>query len=156
MLKIVIGISVVFFTTFLGKKFSDKFVGRDKFMAALISFNNRLITNLSFKRESIPEFIVNDFGNDDFNSTLSGIDFTKDDLGLSFPDYIKKDDSKIFRDYFIAIGKQSEYAENEYLRSMNDVFSEMKKKTSIEAEKARPLGLKIGFSLGVIIFIIIL
>ena len=156
MLKIIVGITITAITTFIGKKLSDKFVYRDKFFAALISFNNRLISNLSYKKEELPVFIKNDFGFDDFNSTVSSLNFGLSDLGLSFPDYLKKDDVKISRDYFIAIGKQSNFAETKYLRSMDRVFSEIKEKTAIQAEKSKSLGIKLGFSLGVIVFIIIL
>ena len=158
MLKTLLGFAILLLTSYLGKKMTEKYSLRFKFISALDDFNSAMIRDISFKREGVIALMANDYGNEDFEKYLKGVvNAKKIDTALpELPPYIQADDAIKISDYFSSIGSLNSNSEVDLLNSMREQLSKKKSEYGETSSKYKNLGLKLGFALGAALFIIII
>ncbi len=155
MTVVILGILITALTTWIGKKISDKYIYQEKFLNALNTFNGELIRNLAFRHDSIAKIRNKDFHFSDFNDFVSRVDFDGV-IASGCPKYLDKDQRDAVISYFSGLGRNSLSAEKNFLEEYKVVFDDAVEKLRARNVKIKPLGIKIGFAIGIIIFILLL
>ena len=158
MLRIIIGISVTALSTFIGKKYTDKYCKRYSFLKALCDFNSALLRDVKFKKNGILDVLGDDFGNKDFDVFIHEYKLAMESGSNlpTLPDYLDDKDKEEIDGYFIKIGKSSSVSEYNFLLLKREEFAERCSELKIESQKYSSLGTRLGFILGVTVFIIII
>ena len=112
-----------------------------------------------FKRDNLLNLLNYDSKNIDFNTTLNSVKVNKcyrHNKDVYLPSWVNDDDVYFILNYFDTIGFYSVDAEVENIRIQEELINEKLSKIADKSNKYSNLGQKIGFSLGMAIFIIIL
>lgn len=163
MLKILLGIAVVAFTTLCGYIFSKKYRQRQQFFTQFCEFNERFLSEIAYYRRPIVDFLTTYTYKDEFNELLSEyytslkragekgflIDFSR----FSF---LKEEELAVLNDYFSMLGKGDSSAQTTYFSSVKGTLAKYQTTASDEAKKYGDLYIKIGFLCGLFILILII
>jgi len=152
MLKAVICILVVAFSTYLGYFFSEKYRRRKKFMAQLYSFNERFISELSYERRPLKEFFSKYEYKGDFLKLLEG--YLEKKPECSFP-FLTADDINYVNGYFSSLGKGDAYEQSGYFTAQRDSLSSLKEESERDEKKYGGLYIKLGFLAGLAAAVVI-
>ena len=161
LIKFLLGIAIVAFTSFCGYLFSGKYRKRSLFFRQLNAFNERFLTEISYYRRPIGEFATRYSYNGEFNTLLQDFLKSLSDShawqGLNKSDYsfLKKEEKRIIEDYFLMLGKGNSTSQKAYFSSMKDSLSSMYNEAKCIQEKYGNLYIKIGFLCGLLILILI-
>ena len=117
MIKLLFGLLITVFTTFLGKKLTNKFSQKYEFYKAFEKFNSTALRNLNFKNGGISEFYGDDFGNEGFNSFVTKCILGNEEISVEsiLPKFLNESEKKEISDYFYEIGKHNFDAERDFL-----------------------------------------
>lgn len=153
MLKIVIGFLIVAACTVIGANYSDIQKKREEFFFYLSDFNARLIMNLAYKKENVKKILEEE-------KYLRFKEIYENKRGEQsenrFPKYLSEEQKKIVSDYFSNVGKGATKAEEEFLDYQSKIISEQLEICKAERIKNKNIGEKLGFSVGLVVFILIL
>ena len=158
MLKIISGIIITVISTILGRKAVKSHSDRLSFYKSLCEFNCTLLKDLSFKRNGVAEAFEKDYFYDDFNDCLKVVKqnfFSGKEIKIDRR-YLKDDERREIEVYFGEIGKYSSVTETDYLKQKGEEFAEIVKSSEEQTKKFLSIGPKLGFTLGIIVFILIL
>ena len=160
MVKIFIGISLVVISTILGKSFTDKYKKRLNYYEKIKEFNNKLKRNIYYKQDSLLKLLDVDSKNDNFNQTLKSYKlylYSGDSIeDIYLPDFLEEDDKLELINYFNSLGKNSVLSELEFNGYYEEQFNEKLCKIRDKNSRFSNLGQKLGFSFGLVVFILIL
>lgn len=157
MLKIIIGIAVILFTSFCGYLLSKKYLERKNFYTRLSEFNIRFLSELSYRKRPIKTFLdeceyKGPFREvlEEYKRSLSGeeTDF------LSFR-FLSKEESLFLTDYFSMLGKGDSVSQKNYFTAENARIEQYLKEADLNAKRYGDLYVKLGFLLGLAILILI-
>ncbi len=137
----------------LGYVFSLKYTNRKNFYQSFQSFNNNLKNEVKFSQNSILHIVNNFELNSDFNKKTKEILISKKNLKIP---YLSKDENQFYLTYLNSIGKTDKLSQAEYLEISGQNISENLKNAQELEKKYKPLCLKLGFCLGLIILILLL
>ena len=153
MLKIILGITIVIGSVFVGSSLTGVYKKREKFFGSLLKFNAELKRNLIFKRESVTDIISS---KSDYE-LLGGIyESIKKGEKFEYPSYLKPEQIKFTEEYFSSLGKRNRETEEEFLLYNESAIVSELENCSLENKKYKNLGEKLGLSFGLIIFVLIL
>ena len=158
MLKLILGICVTILSTLAGKRFTDKYFKRYNFFLSLGGFNSAAIRNMDFEKKGISEMLEMRFDDDDFNDYLQTVSKSvksETDCPLP-PEFLEEKDRKAVREYFQNIGKFSSSTEKDFLLVKRGEFSDRTSELKSNSDKFSSLGLKLGFALGITVFILLI
>lgn len=150
-MKIFLGIFIVIFTTYIGYLLSKKYTNRREYYSCFSSFNKLYLNEIKFTKLPIENLIKRTGGN-----------LFTDRLRLSFQgkeseyDFLDKNDNDFYNNYVANLGVSDANSQELFV---NNSIEFLKKclDESIETEKKyKGLYIKLGFVLGLIIFILIL
>ena len=103
----------------------------------------------------MPE-IAETLSNDkDFNKYVKNIYFNEQGKILKFK-YLTADENKFLEDYFLKIGKSNSQVENGFLNSLTDEIINKSSQSAVNEVKYKKLYIKIGFLLGLMLFILLI
>lgn len=152
MLKGIICILIVAFSTYLGYFLSEKYRRRKKFMAQLYSFNERFISELNYSRRPLKEFFTCYEYKGDFLTLLNS--YTDKNTGCSFS-FLSPDDINYVNGYFSRLGKGDAYEQSGYFTAQRDNLSALKTDSENDEKKYGGLYIKLGFLAGLAIAVVI-
>ena len=158
MLKIVSGILITIISTILGRKAVKSHSDRLSFYKSLCEFNSTLLKDLSFKRNGVAEAFEKNYYFEDFNDCLKCVNerfFNGKEIVIDRR-YLKDGERREIEVYFGEIGKYSSITETDYLKQKGEEFAEIVKASEEKTKKFLSLGPKLGFTLGIVVFILIL
>lgn len=152
-MKLILGLVVVIISTTLGYTFSTKYKLKRLYYTSFYNFNKLLKNEVSFTKKTIIEIIDNIKESNIFYDNLKNI-FNIKNYKLENKN-LNNDEIIFLYDYVERIGQTDPKTELDYLSSIELVLKEnMDEAISIE-KKYKPLCIKMGFLLGLIIFILI-
>lgn len=162
MVKFLLGIAIVAFTSFCGYLLAKKYRQKKHFFSQLALFNERFLSELAYFRRPIREFIFAysysgeffQFLNDSFykNTQISFHDI----LNSSTYAFLKGEEKVFVVNYFSMLGKADSIAQKAYFSSMKDMLKKAEIDAINENKKYGDLYIKMGFLLGLLILILII
>ena len=156
MAKLIVGIAIVIFTTFCGYLLSRKYRKRKLFFTEWDEFNERFLTELTYYRRPIIEWlgelplraefgeIVEEFG----KTTVSQgreTPFMWDGVDCYF---LSAEEKRRITQYFSALGKGDSISQKNQFSAMKETLQSSRKKAEEEEKKYGDLYVKVGFLFG--------
>ena len=162
--KYVLSILMVAFTSFCGYLLAKKYRKKKEFYIQFSLFNERFITELSYFRRPILQFIhsyaykgeflffLNAYLelNDKSNAHLQSITEHAAFYFLTF------DEKAMLINYFSMLGKGDSHSQKSYFSSIKDFLNKAENQAIENCKKYETLYLKLGFLFGVLIIILII
>lgn len=161
MAKLIIGILSIIVCFYIGKNTTSKYSKRQVYYIEFERLLNCLMRNLKFKRENIISVLSN-FASTcpDFDCTIKSatalISHKEVSNQLYIPNWIDDQDAMFFYNFFEKIGAQSTQSELDFLSEIQYILNEKLLKIKENNVKFTKLGQRLGISLGLTIFILIL
>ena len=160
MVKIFLGGIIILSCTLFGKKYTSQYYLKLKYFECLAELNLQLKQNLMFKHDNLLNILYSPPYSSDFNTTLDSFKLYKSNnliaIDLYFPYWANDDDKQFITNYFLSLGKGNRDSEMENIIYYENIISEKLKKISDKSSKFSSLGQKLGFAVGMAIFVIIL
>lgn len=153
MLKILIGVVAVFVCTAIGAAYSGIYKKRVDFYSAILSFNSELKRNLVFRRENVAEILQS---KKEYAMLCVFYPSAEKEENRATPEFLTQEQLAVINDYFSSVGKRDGEAEEQFLDYFDGVFKAESEKCNAENKKYKSLGKKLGLSLGLVFFILIL
>ena len=162
--KFFLGIAIVAFTSFCGRLLAKKYRQRMQFFCQLKEFNERFLSEISYCRRPLKEFIVAYSYEGEFEELLRDFCiFLKEDGSLprfSVDEgkymFLKPEDKQVVEDYFSMLGRGDSSSQKGYFSSLKDMLSKMQIETQNNANRYVDLYVKIGFLCGLLVLILII
>jgi len=161
-MKIIFGFISIIICTFVGYKFSLKYSGKKKYYESFYNFNKLMQTEVRFKQATLKETLKNINEKDDFyvilkDCLVSNINFEEllKEKNKKIK-YLTKEDVDYLQTYVNNLGTTDLDTQSRFLDVADKVLIEKNTKANKDENKYKTLCLKIGFLIGLIIFIIIL
>lgn len=153
MLKIFIGVLAVFLCSAIGAAYSGAYKKRADFFALLLSFNSALKGNLVFRRENVAGILRS---KKEYSALRGLYRSDEEEEKPTMPEFLAREQRAVINDYFATVGKNDGEAEEKFLDYYDGIFKAEAEKCDAENMKYRSLGKKLGLSLGLVFFILIL
>ena len=159
MIKFFLGIAIVAFTSFCGYLLAKKYRKRMLFLQQFYTFNERFLSEISYYRRPVKEFIALYSYQGEFNDLLIEV-FAEREENFFFAKtdeygFLKEEDKKTAEDYFFMLGKGDSASQKGYFSSIKDRLISLRSEAEIEAKRYGDLYIKIGFLCGLLILILI-
>lgn len=150
---IILGIVLVFVCSYLGYCFSVKYRDKRIFFQDLYNFNNNLLSEVSFGRNSLKKILK-----DKDKSLFYGLvnDITINNKKVEKNKNFNDAEWGFLLNYLEKIGQNDSETEKNFLTSVKEkIYSELQN-SILNEKKYKSLFIKLGFLIGLIIFIILL
>lgn len=163
-MKFILALVILAFTSFCGYLMAKKYRQRKQFFDQLKEFNERFLSEVSYYRRPIFEFLskYNYKGEfryflEDFADGIKGAEITFDEM-VNSQEYafLKKEDKAFLKDYFSMLGRSDSFSQKAYFSSANTSVEKLKMDAQVEMKKYGDLYLKLGFLCGLFIIIVII
>lgn len=155
-MKIFIGIFITVLCTIIGFFLSTKYSNKKKFYLDFYEFNNIIKREIKFTQKTIISLIENyKYDNSLFYSYMYKFFIEKNGQEIEC-DYIDENEKNFFLEYVKTIGTSDVYTQEKYLENINDYLKEKKQKSIDDEIKYKKLYIKLGFLIGLILFIIVI
>ena len=163
MVKFFLGVATVAFTSFCGYLLAKKYKKRMLFFQEFFTFNERFLSEISYYRRPVKEFIALYSYTGEFNELIEDIFLKREEglpgdkifLGKEEYCFLKEEDKKTVEDYFFMLGKGDSASQKEYFSSIKDRLIFLRNNAEIESKRYVDLYIKIGFLCGLLILILI-
>ncbi len=163
MIKFFLGIAIVAFTSYCGRLLSKKYRQRKEFFKQLKEFNERFLSEISYYRRPLQEFVSSRAYQGEFQLLLedyfSGIserapkeNIITDDGAYSF---LSKEEKGTVEDYFSMLGRGDSISQKGYFSSIKERLSALQEEAEKTAKRYGDLYVKLGFLCGLLILILI-
>ncbi len=163
MIKFLLGVAVVAFTSFCGWLLSKKYRQRKDFFKQLKEFNSRFLSEISYTRRPLREFAQTYAYRGEFKGFL--FDFFRC-LERSVPleggfcrreryPFLTEEEGRLLEGYFSMLGKGDSASQKGYFSSMSDKLSILQQESEKDAKRYGDLYVKIGFLCGLLVLILI-
>ena len=154
-MKIFLCLLLVVCFTFAGYLLSQKYKKRKDFYLGFKNFNSKLSTEINFSKNSILK-IISEL-NDDTSFNIEIKKYIKNSVSYVFMDkYLTSDEVQFFYDYLKNLGVSDSETQLNFLNNINESLAEKCDISEKEYKRYKPLYIKLGFLLGLIIGIILL
>ena len=164
MVKFLLGIAIVAFTSYCGFIFAKKYRKRKLFFVQLKEFNERFLGEVSYYRRPLGEFISKYVYKGEFQVFLQNFFAEIDELSqsnekeISFDEceFLKDEDKNFIQDYFKMLGKGDSVSQKTYFSAVKDGLAKLCADAEREYKKYGDLYVKLGFLCGLLILILII
>lgn len=164
MIKFLLGILIVAFTTFCGYLLGKKYRKRKQFFMEFSLFNERFINEISYYRQPLHDFCLKYAYKSDFDFLLQRFLYCVKErtplrenlLPLGEFSFLKAEEKNIIVNYFSMLGKGDSVSQKTYFSSMKESLSRLEKGATETCKRYVDLYIKIGFLCGLLILILIL
>ncbi len=152
-IKFLLAALIIAFCVFLGYLAAGKYRARKKYFVQLALFNERYLSELSFERKPLAEFIAAFPYTGDFEKSLKGLVESRN-AQVNFS-YLSGDEKKLCGDYFSALGTGDSGAQKGYFSAQKSSIEEKKTQSEKECKARSELYLKLGLLAGLAFVILI-
>ena len=161
MVKLLVGIFIVLFTTYYGMIFSRKYKIRKAFFEDLYSFHFSVLEALSFSKRPFEEFYAKQKYRNEFSEVLQDEYNRRQQrktLPLSLDEYtfLTIDEKGMIADYLCTIGSSDALSQKGYFSRAENTIQSLKNQSIDECKKYVDLYIKMGFLLGLALLIILI
>lgn len=155
-MKLFIGATSIVISTLLGYLFSRKYTKKKLFYCNFDNFNKILKSEIAFSQKTLKEIIkTQNLTNNDFLINFLSFLKDKDKFNLKI-DYISNDEKNFLLEYYENIGKTEKGCQLEFLRQSEENLYFYYKNAMDSEKKYKLLCIKLGFLVGLIIFILVI
>ncbi len=164
MQKFIVGIAIVAFTSFCGHFLARKYRQRKLFFKQMQEFNERFLSEISYYRRPIKEFVGKYVYKGEFDELLQDF-FTliqrreRVETGLldsSKYAFLKAEEKRVVEDYFLMLGKGDSISQKGYFSSVKETLSQLQSEAEKASKRYGDLYIKLGFLFGLLILILML
>ena len=164
MMKLIVGVLIVAFTSYCGYFLAKKYRMRKSFFIQLYEFNERFLNELSYYRRPLSSFLKNYEYKGEFLELINVFfgqlsEKSTQNKGvydlLKEYDFLKDDEKSFIADYFRMLGVSDSGSQKEYFLAVRSSLSEYKLRGEADSEKFGGLYVKLGFLCGLTILIVI-
>ncbi len=163
MIKFLLGIAIVAFTSLCGYILSKKYRQRKEFFRQLKEFNSRFLTEVSYTRRPLRDFAQAYSYRGEFQALLQDyFAFLEKSLPVGTPFYeqnkypfITAEEGRTLENYFLMLGKGDSGAQKGYFSAMGETLNALRESSEKDAKRYGDLYVKIGFLCGLLILILI-
>ena len=164
MVKFLLGIAIVAFTSYCGYVLAKKYRKRKLFFAQLKEFNERFLSEVSYYRRPLGEFVFKYGYKGEFQNFLQNFFAEIDELSqsnereIAFDDceFLKREDKNLVEDYFKMLGKGDSASQKTYFSAAKEGITKLYSDAENEYKKYGDLYIKLGFLCGLLILILII
>lgn len=164
MTKLLLGISIVAFTSYCGYVLAKKYRRRKLFFGEWKEFNERFITEISYYRRPLGEFFAKFTYKGEFQKFLEsyfewlnfGSGRISELLEIPFCSFLTKEEKNILVDYFQMLGKGDSNSQKAYFSSVKETLAKLCANAESSHKKYGDLYIKLGFLSGLLILILII
>ncbi len=151
--SIIIGVILLVVATVIGVEISKKYTKKRIFFNDFNSFNQILLSEMSFMKCTIPEIVKNHSRTQSvFYTGLLSKYLYKKEIVLDAP-FLNENEKKFYFEYVDNIGKIHYKAGIDYVSSVKQKIDAYLSNAIIDEEKKKPLCIKVAFMIGLICMI---
>ena len=152
-LKALIAGLIIAFCTFLGYLAAGKYRARRSFFSQLAVFNERYLSELSYRRRPIGEFLAAYRYTGEFGKTVASLGSGKSEEPKS--SIFTAEERKFCSDYLDMIGKGDAHSQSGFCTAQKPMIEAKKAESEKEAKTRGELYLKLGLIAGLAFVILI-
>ena len=164
MVKFLLGIAIVAFTSYCGFVLAKKYRKRKLFFAQFKEFNERFLSEVSYYRRPLGEFASKYVYKGEFQNFLHNFFAEIDELSqssereITFDDceFLSGEDKDVIEDYFKMLGKGDSASQKTYFTAAKERITKLSADAENEYKKYGDLYVKLGFLCGLLILILII
>ncbi len=158
MLKFLLGLCIVGFTTFCGYLLSKKYRKRKLFFKEWREFNERFLTEISYSRRPLKGFISAYAYQGEFDELLREYSSKLEEGGVpkkeGYP-FLREEEGRMIEDYFSMLGRGNAASQAGYFSSVKGKLSTLAEGAEKDSKRYGDLYIKFGFLCGLLILILI-
>ena len=154
-MNIVLGIICLVVSTYIGYYFSKKYIEKKKFYNDFYFFNKSLYNQISFSQKSLYN-VINDKNNDSYFINSLRRKIIDKDYNYNLSSSFTKDDKDLFIEYSSNLGSSDYSTQKKFLTDIEAIILNKKNESEINEKKYKNTYVKLGFTIGLIILIILL
>ncbi len=164
MLKFLLGVAIVAFTSFCGHLLAQKYRKRQLFFKQLKEFNERFLSEIAYYRRPLREFASNYSYQGEFqellNDYFTAIDKRKP-INCIFSEneryrFLKEEELRVIEDYFLMLGKGDSSSQKGYFSCVREKLHSFDEESEKDAKRYGDLFIKLGFLCGLLFLILII
>ncbi len=161
MIKFLLGVVIVAFTSFCGHFLAKKYRQRKDFFKQLREFNDRFLSEIAYYRRPIRDFVATYSYQGEFGELLeeylSSLDEREKILTTTEKySFLTEEERHTVEDYFLMLGKGDSSSQKGYFSSVKDRLQELQQSAEHSAKRYGDLYVKLGFLCGLLILILII
>ena len=164
MLKFIVGIAIVAFSSFCGYKLAGKYRRKKQFFKQFSAFNTRFLEELSYSRRPLGEILSKNMYTGEFQLLLyEFVAYLREKdkeffvvLNEDTFSFLLEDEKMEICDYFSALGKGDSRAQKEYFSSIKGRIDTRCSDAEERCKRYADLYVKLGFLCGLFILILII
>ncbi len=164
MIKFLLGMAIVAFTSLCGRMLAKKYRVRRDFFKQFKEFNERFLSEIAYTRRPLKVFAQSYAYHGEFQELLR--DYFKAleaQLPVGSPfferenySFLTEEEERTVGNYFLMLGKGDSASQKGYFSSVRDKLSAMQTESEKEAKRYGDLYVKLGFLCGLLILILIM
>ena len=151
-MKLLIGFCVLALSSILGYLYAQKYEKRYKFYFSFSSFNKKIMNEAYFTQKSVKSILSESDNEDDFYKIADQY-FTKAENKIDYK-YLNEEDKKYLFSYLKCIGGCDRDTQIKFVNISEEELKQRVKLSFEEKKKYFPLYIKLGFLIGLIMFIV--
>ena len=164
MLKFLLGIAIIAFTTFCGYLLAKKYRIRKQFFIQLQEFNERFLSEIAYYKRPLREFIAGYAYRGEFDILLqefvvgleNGTFHERTLSDLPTYSFLTQEERRFVSDYFLMLGRGDSTSQKGYFSSVKEPLIKLQTKSAESCKKYGDLYIKIGFLCGLLVLILII
>ncbi len=164
MLKFIFGVGIVAFTSFCGHLLAKKYRQRKLFFTQLKEFNERFLSEISYYRRPIREFVAAYAYRGEFEAFLHVFYETmgeRSNQDRAFVDgheyaFLTQEDKRVVEDYFLMLGRGDSASQKAYFTSVKSGIEKLQIEADTQCKRYGDLYIKLGFLCGLLILLLMI
>ena len=164
MLKFIVGIAIVAFSSFCGYKLAGKYRRKKQFFKQFSNFNDRFLEELAYARRPLGEILSKSAYIGEFQLLLCEfVSYLHDEnkeflltLNESPFSFLLEEEKMEVCEYFLALGKGDSKAQKSYFLSIKERINRRSMEAEERCKRYADLYVKLGFLCGLFILILII
>ncbi len=145
---------IIAFSVLIGYLAANKYRSRKNFFAQFEAFNARYISELSFSRKPLAEFLAAFEYSGEFAKTLK--EFSEKRQPAIKYSFLTDEEKSDAQGYFAMLGKGDSFSQRDFFSAKKQYLTEKKASSEQESAKKSSLYLKLGLLAGLAIVILII
>ncbi len=139
-------------TAFIGYLFSIKYLEAKNFWDKFTFWHKRIKTEISFSQNPLPEILKIGDANDVFFNVAAN--YVKNKGEIRKLKFLSDEENDFLNKYLNNLGTTDKNSQLNFLNSLEQELESYAKNSDNKCKKYRPLFIKLGFLLGIVVFIL--
>lgn len=154
-MNIILGFLGLIVSSYVGYLFSKKYIVRKNFYKDFFYFNKNFYNQVSYSQNTLIRVVKDKDDGSYFNILLKEV-FINNNEDIKFSDNFLKEDEDFFKEYVANIGNSDYDTQKKYLCEMDNIILKKLTESEENEKKYKKTYLKLGFTIGLIILIILI